>query len=356
MAAYVRRGLLLIPLLMSSAFANPIKVIFDHDGGIDDFVTLLLLLSDRKAVDVLGVTILDADCRIEVAANTTLKLLRAIDAADIPVAISTLQGVNHFPDAWRGSGISIDVHPLINNVNREAVEAQRVKQPGQDFLGELLLAQEEPVVVIATGPLSNIAYVLQTYGSKAANKIQEVWWMGGAINASGNVHYPGHDGSAEWNAFWDPAALGPVWESSVPLIIVPLDATNSVPVTPDLLYRFGPQAAYKYSVLAGTIWSRVVSWVYERPDEPYYAWDTLTAACVMQPDLCHRVDNVEVYAVLAGESQGRTAAQSMYAQQQCVPHGIACPSEHASVVRNVSVITHVDADSFYNFVLNSLRK
>ncbi len=49
---------------------------------------------------------------------------------------------------------------------------------------------------------------------------------------------PGHDGSAEWNAYWDPLALGPVWASRVPLVLVPLDATNQVPVTPELLYRW----------------------------------------------------------------------------------------------------------------------
>jgi purine nucleosidase len=61
--------------------------------------------------------------------------------------------------------------------------------------------------------------------------------MGGALRVPGNVYVPDLpsgtapvDGTAEWNAFWDPSALGVVWGSSVPLVITPLDATNQVEV------------------------------------------------------------------------------------------------------------------------------
>lgn len=80
---------------------------------------------------------------------------------------------------------------------------------------------------MATGPLSNLAYALDKYPATAA-KIARVWWMGGALNVPGNVYQANSDGSAEWNAFWDPAALGVVWNSSVPLTLVPLDGTNKV--------------------------------------------------------------------------------------------------------------------------------
>jgi inosine-uridine nucleoside N-ribohydrolase len=53
--------------------------------------------------------------------------------------------------------------------------------------------------------------------------------MGGALRVAGNVYgQPSSDGSAEWNAFWDPPAVGVVFNSSVPLTLVPLDGTNKV--------------------------------------------------------------------------------------------------------------------------------
>lgn len=73
-------------------------------GGIDDFVTLLLLLSQPEDFELLAVTILDADCLAALAANTTLKTLHAVGAGHVPVAVSTLPGVNPFPDVWRWHG------------------------------------------------------------------------------------------------------------------------------------------------------------------------------------------------------------------------------------------------------------
>jgi hypothetical protein len=59
-----------------------------------------------------------------------------------------------------------------------------------------------------------------------------------------------------------------------------------IPITPDLVYSFGPQAHHLYSLLAGTFYAPVVSWVYTTPGDPYYAWDALTAVCWMEPSLC----------------------------------------------------------------------
>lgn len=84
-----------------------------------------------------------------------------------------------------------------------------------------------PQFSMHTGPLSNLAYTLDKY-PETVSKISRVWWMGGALRVSGNVYEANNDGSAEWNAYWDPAALGVVWNSSVPLTLVPLDGTNKV--------------------------------------------------------------------------------------------------------------------------------
>ena len=48
--------------------------------------------------------------------------------------------------------------------------------------------------------------------------------------------------TAEWNAFWDPEALKIVWGSSIPLVLTPLDATNTVPISAAHVYSYGPQA------------------------------------------------------------------------------------------------------------------
>lgn len=67
---------------------------------------------------VIGITILDADCRAELAWNTTLKLLHTLGHEHVPVAVSSLPAVNPFPDPWRNSVLSVDVLPHINDLTQ----------------------------------------------------------------------------------------------------------------------------------------------------------------------------------------------------------------------------------------------
>ena len=62
--------------------------------------------------------------------------------------------------------------------------------------------------------------------------------MLGTVKAPGNVWVDGIAGGAvEWNAFADPSAVEAVFATDVPITIVPLDATDDVPVPADLTER-----------------------------------------------------------------------------------------------------------------------
>lgn len=62
-----------------------------------------------------------------------------------------------------------------------------------------------------------------------ADKVARIWWMGGTLRHPGNVfNKSSSDGTAEWNVFADPQAAAAVWDSKVPVTLVPLDATNKV--------------------------------------------------------------------------------------------------------------------------------
>ena len=52
--------------------------------------------------------------------------------------------------------------------------------------------------------------------------------MGGTFLDKGNVEEPEHDGTAEWNAFWDPEAVKVVLDSDMIVDIVALESTNQV--------------------------------------------------------------------------------------------------------------------------------
>ena len=75
-------------------------VFFDHDGGLDDFLSLLLLLS-YDDVDLLGISVTPADTLIEAAVPATRKILDLGGRSDVPVAGGTLEGRHPFPMEWR---------------------------------------------------------------------------------------------------------------------------------------------------------------------------------------------------------------------------------------------------------------
>ena len=62
----------------------------------------------------------------------------------------------------------------------------------------------------------NIEYPSRLAGRLAElqGRVDELIWMGGALEVEGNVQQPGHDGSAEWNVYWDPPAARRVFATS----------------------------------------------------------------------------------------------------------------------------------------------
>ncbi|CBN77221.1 inosine-adenosine-guanosine-nucleoside hydrolase [Ectocarpus siliculosus] len=290
-----------------STLRTPRPVYLDHDGGNDDYVALVYLLKHENRFDLLGVSVTPANSWWKVGAAATRKILRTLSkkhassssssgAAEgrIPVAESTLDGVNTFPDAWRHDACKLNLLPQLNGFETEE-EALRLEKgedgiSGQLLLAQTLLASESPVTVVATGPLTNLAWVLDNF-PEASRKIDKVLIMGGAIDVPGNVFaddVEGFDGSAEWNIFWDPPAAKRVWDSDLELVLTPLDATNEVPITKETLLR----------ALAG-------AHLLETETRPFFAWDLLTVAQLVHPEL-FTTSQVECDVVVGGASQGRT--------------------------------------------------
>ncbi len=221
-------------------------VLFDHDGGVDDLLSLMMVLA-MPHIKLAGVVVTPADCFLRPAVSATLKILRLFDRLDIAVSEGHLHGVNHFPRVWRKHASAIDALPILNE--SIAPLAAPVAETGHEFLARKLREAAEPVTILITGPISNLAHILAVE-PKLVDQIDEVVWMGGALNVPGNVRDYEHDGSAEWNVYWDPPAAHQLWQSTVSIRLFPLDATDTVPVTLAFLQRLAQQRRYPLSALA----------------------------------------------------------------------------------------------------------
>ncbi|MGH8972210.1 MAG: nucleoside hydrolase [Acidimicrobiia bacterium] len=299
-----------------------LAVLMDHDGGVDDYLATVLLMT-MDHVDPLAVVVTPADCYPRAAVSATRKILDLMERWTVPVGQSTVRGVNPFPRLFRRDSLTIDALPILND--RETVRTPLVPEPGQEFMARLLERAAGPVTLLVTGPLTTVGAALDLAPS-IEGKIREILWMGGALAVAGNVDpilEGGQDMTAEWNAYWDPLAVARVWSTSIPVTICPLDLTNQVPVTPDFLRRLSRGRQNPLYDFAGQCYALVTH-------QSYFFWDVLTTAYLGRPDLFERRSR-ETVVVKEGASQGRIKIEAGG--------------------RTIHALDQVDTEKFYEYVL-----
>ena len=111
-------------------------------------------------------------------------------------------------------------------------------------------------------------------------KIERLVFMGGTFREAGNVHEPEHDGTAEWNVFWDPEAAARVWETNIEIDLVALESTNQVPLTLDVRERWAKERKYIGVDFLGQCYAMVPPLVHFSTNSTYYLWDVLTTAFI----------------------------------------------------------------------------
>ena len=79
-----------------------------------------------------------------------------------------------------------------------------------ELMADTLLAAAEPVAIVATGPITNVAILLRDR-PEVADRIREIVWMGGSTERGNATPY------AEFNAWVDPEALALVVRQRHPL-------------------------------------------------------------------------------------------------------------------------------------------
>lgn len=254
---------------------NKTPVIFDHDGGVDDLLSLMLLLT-MDHIDLKAVCITPADCFLSDATTTTLKLLNLFGRQDIDVVQGDLYGVNPFHYDWRAQPKMLNALPTM--LALDADESLIHPLPAHKYMQKALLESDSPVIVLMTGPCSNLAKALEE-SPDGVNKLEKVIWMGGAIDTKGNVAIHNHNGSAEWNVYWDAPAADSLVKSGAPMWLMPLDATNCLPISMDFLKELAVHRQYPLVELAGQYWATTVASI-PSYEFTYYLWDVMATCCL----------------------------------------------------------------------------
>ncbi|MGG5735638.1 MULTISPECIES: nucleoside hydrolase [Bacillus cereus group] len=277
------------------------KVYFNHDGGVDDLISLFLLLQ-MDNVELTGVSVIPADCYLEPAMSASRKIIDRFGKGNIGVAASNSRGKNPFPKDWRMHAFYVDALPILNESGK--VVTPMAAKPAHHHLIETLLQTEGKTTLLFTGPLTDLARALYE-APIIEDKIERLVWMGGTFRTAGNVHEPEHDGTAEWNSFWDPEAVARVWNANIIIDLVTLESTNQVPLTIDIREQWAKERKYIGVDFLGQCYAMVPPLVHFSTNSTYYLWDVLTAAFVGKADLA-KIQTIKSIVHTYGPSQGRT--------------------------------------------------
>lgn len=278
------------------------KVYLNHDGGVDDLVSLFLMLQ-MKDVEIVGVGVIPADCYLEPAVSASRKIIDKFGHGQkISVAASNSRPQNPFPKDWRMHAFTVDALPILNESGK--IETPLADEPAHLHLINCLKAQTEKIDLVFVGPLTDLARALEMDPSIEEN-IARLYWMGGTFLAKGNVEEPEHDGSAEWNAFWDPEAVATVWASNIAIDLVALESTNKVPLTNDIRQMWASRRQDEGIDFLGQAYAIVPPLVHFQTNSTYFLWDVLTAVTFGDSQFVQKetvLSSVHSYGV----SQGKT--------------------------------------------------
>ena len=200
----------------------PRRIIIDTDPGIDDAVAILLALATPEELEVLGIVAVAGNLPLVQTERNARRVCELAGRAAVPVyagcerpILRPLETAEHIHRETARDRLLLP-EPTI------ALQAQH----GVDFLVETLRAAEAgTITVCALGPLTNIAMAL-VKAPEITGRIGELVVMGGACFKLGNV-----TPTAEFNIHVDPHAAAAVFESGIPITMLPLDVTHQLLTT-----------------------------------------------------------------------------------------------------------------------------
>lgn len=247
------------------------KVILDVDPGIDDAVALAIALFD-PSIEVVAVTAVGGSVLPEQATRNLQAVIEQLDPPRWPRV-----GVASLPDDGLPANMA-NLYGADGLGNSQFAVAELVQRhPSEKVICDEVRAAPEGVTIVALGPLTNLARVLQR---EPTAQIGQIVMMGGTLHGPGNI-----TPAAEFNIFCDPAAARAVFRSATTKTLVPLDVTSQVVLSYDFLSQLPDE-----DTRAGRFLRRIMPFMFrayrqEFGVEGIFLHDTVALMAALHPEL-----------------------------------------------------------------------
>jgi len=276
------------------------KVMIDCDVGVDDALALILAFHSTE-LEVKAVSGVNGNVPLNQVFENIQKVLSLIRPRVKPLiakgADQPLKGTTMYAHSVHGkSGLGEAKIELNKGEEWWVIAPDRA----DDLMVKMAHQYPNELILIATGPLTNLALALQK-DPRGVRKLREVVIMGGAVRARGNI-----TPYAEFNIFSDPLAAKIVLESGLLITLVPLDVTHQVMLSPQWVEdKIIPlQTSFSQFTIEATGYDTIAQKFQNR--QRIYLHDPLAVGVALDPDLVKKERVVLHVETEEGERYGQT--------------------------------------------------
>lgn len=283
-------------------------------------------------IDLRGITTVAGNTTLANTTRNALRILDLVQASDVPLAPGASEPLSRpleTAEVMHGdTGLAgpDQFAPL-----REAVREQPTHKTALQLVSEICSVANEPLTLVATGPLTNVASYL-TGNSSLVGSLGEIVLMGGAIGLGNWTP------AAEFNIWVDPEAAEIVFASGVPITMIGLEVTHQAVIEPSDVEdwrKLGEVGSFAASLMDHFVGYHIETFGW--PGAPLH--DAVAIAHLIDPGLVATQPMAVQIETESALCRGRTVADQM---------GVT------GVTPNAQVGVGIDRDRFVTLMTNHL--
>jgi len=226
---------------------QPAKVIIDTDfntiGDDGQVLAMAAQLDAAGAIELMGVTVASGNQWLNQGVSDALK---AVERLGIERSVKVYAGapypllhdylahqqeklLNGAPVDYVGAFAAAPTDTLVPPPDGFATHTRPAERNAAEFIIDAVRRHPHEVTILAIAPPTNLAMAIRL-DPGIVPLIKQVVTMAGQVYVGGNAYLD----NAEFNWWFDPEATRVVLRAAAPHVVVPLDATNTLPLTRDV--------------------------------------------------------------------------------------------------------------------------
>ncbi|PAV31120.1 ribonucleoside hydrolase [Virgibacillus profundi] len=304
------------------------KIIMDCDPGHDDALAIILAAA-QPSLNILGITTVSGNAEIEKTTLNALKICDLVSLHDVVVSKGASEPLvrlrENAPGIHGDSGLDGPVFPEPSRSWSD--------EHGSDTIIRLVKSSKDPVTILPTGPLTNVALAL-TKAPEIKDNIEEIVLMGGGTFGNWTP-------TAEFNIWADPEAAKKVFDSGIPTTVMGLDITHQALATKEVIDQVN-EIDNEVAKIVGELlvfFASTYKEMFDFDGAPVH--DVLTVAYLVAPELFTMKD-VNIAVETKGEFTAGTTLIDL--------HGVSGREVNAKFG------LELDTEGFWQLMIEALKK